>query len=92
MKTAGKPANFVILHGVNTDNPLPDDADTLIQAEAIGAVLRDDGYSVGELAVDLDLRAINQLNQQPRPIVFNLVESLAGRGALAHLPAALLES
>ncbi len=92
MKAAGMPAEFVILHGVSNVNPLPDDADTLVQAQAIAAVLRADGYSVREVAADLDLRAVSQLNEQPRPVVFNLVESLAGQGALAHLPAALLET
>jgi len=92
MKAADKPTQFVILHGVSNAAPLPDDADTLVQAQAIGDVLRADGYSVRELAVDLDLRAVSQLKEQRRAVVFNLVESLAGQGALAHLPAALLET
>jgi D-alanine-D-alanine ligase len=92
MKAAGDPAQFVILHGVNKANPAPDDADTLIQAQAIAEALRSNGYTVREQAIDLDLRAVSLLDTHPRPCVFNLVESLAGQGALGYLPVAVLET
>ena len=91
MKTAGTPAEIVILHGVNESNPAPDDADTLVQAQAIGAALRNCGYRVRELAIGLDLQPLSALAHVPAPIVFNLVESLAGSGSLLHLPPAVLE-
>lgn len=92
MNAADKPAEFVILHGVSNAEPSPDDVDTLLQVQVIGAVLREAGHKVRELAVDLNLHAVSQLHKQPDCIVFNLVESLAGKGSLAHLPIALLET
>jgi D-alanine-D-alanine ligase len=92
MTGPNKPAEFVILHGVSNAAPSPDDVDTLLQVQVISAALREDGHRVRELAVDLDLHAVSQLHEQPGCIVFNLVESLAGQGSLAHLPIALLET
>ena len=92
MNVADKPAEFVILHGVSNAKPSPDDVDTLLQVQVISATLREAGHKVRELAVDLDLRAVSELNKQPGCVVVNLVESLAGQGSLAHLPIALLET
>jgi len=91
----GLPAEVVILHGVQDSSAQADEADTLVQAAAIADALRPAGCSTRELALSLDLSVLESL--QPRAasgetVVFNLVETLAGRGALLHLPVAALEA
>ncbi len=94
-KNPGVPAEVVILHGVQESLPQPDDADTLVQAAAIADALQAAGCATRELALGLDLSVLQHLQPRaaaPQAAVFNLVESLAGRGALLHLPVAVLET
>jgi len=86
------PAEVVILHSVTATNPTPDEADTLVQARAISDALSALPCSVLELAVGLDMTVLCELQKQSNMLVFNLVESLEGRGALLHLPVAVLDS
>ncbi len=84
---------IVILHDAAAADGRPDASDTLLEAQAIGGALRDLGYDTTVLGADLDLgkleRALGTLSPDA---VFNLVESLDGRGRLLHLAPALLES
>ena len=88
----GMPTEVVILHSVTATNPTPDEADTLVQARAISDALSALPCSVLELAVGLDMTVLCELQKQPNTLVFNLVESLEGRGALLHLPIAVLDN
>ncbi|HDR90440.1 MAG TPA: ATP-grasp domain-containing protein [Bacteroidetes bacterium] len=70
----------------------PDVQDVLMQAGAVENVLREMDAEVKRFSVSLNLEALDSLLQKDPPdLVFNLVESLAGRGALLHLVPALLE-
>ena len=83
----------VVLHqDVPPDAP-PDEQDVLAQAASVAAVLRRFGWAAVARAVTLDLGTLaRELAREPPDLVFNLVETLAGFGALAAAVPALLES
>lgn len=85
------PPRALLLHGVLDPRGRPDEADTLVQAREIGALLEEMGFATAELGLGLDLRPLPDVLRRPPEIVFYLVEALDGRAALQHLPAALLE-
>jgi D-alanine-D-alanine ligase len=76
-----------------SDNPSKDELDVLVQAEAVEKSLDELGYDHAREFFDLDFNnIITVLTQNPPDIVFNLVETVAGKGELIHLPPSLLES
>ena len=76
-----------ILHGATGDRP--DEADTLITAEAVAAALQRLGYRSDILRLGLDLAVVGELADRRPALVFNLVEAIADDSALAQLaPAA----
>ena len=76
-----------------SDNPSADELDVLVQAEAVEKALDELGYDHQREFFDLDLKNITSvLSQNPPDLVFNLVETVAGKGELIHLPPSLLES
>jgi len=84
---------ILILHDDVPPGARPDEADTLVQSRAVAEALRELGHSTGAAAVSLSLDAVVNLLERDRPdLVFNLVESLAGRGALIHLVPTVLDS
>jgi D-alanine-D-alanine ligase len=87
------PPRIVLLHDVAAAAGRPDSSDTLLEAQAIGAALANLGYETATFPVGLDLGAVERTLRDIAPhAVFNLVESLEGRGRLLHLVPALLES
>ncbi len=71
----------------------PDEADVLDQVEAVGEALSASGWEIEALPCDLDLGALAARLREDRPdLVFNLVESLSGKGSLVHLVPGVLES
>ena len=71
----------------------PDSSDTLIEAREIAAALGTLGFDTATVPVGLDLAAVERSLRELEPqVVFNLVESLEGRGQLVHVVPALLES
>jgi D-alanine-D-alanine ligase len=85
--------NFVILHSALAPDAPPDELDVLVQVEAISAALQRSGHLVQTLPFSLNLAAVRDRLLAAAPdAVFNLVESVDGRGALIHLAPALLES
>ncbi|MBA2491783.1 MAG: D-alanine--D-alanine ligase [Gammaproteobacteria bacterium] len=81
-----------MLYGALAEDALPDEQDVLIEVEAVASALKRLGYAVATLSVSLNLDAARARLQQQRPaFVFNLVESLDGRGRFCPLGAALLE-
>jgi D-alanine-D-alanine ligase len=76
-----------------SDNPSKDELDVLIQAEVVEKALDELDYQHQREFFDLDLKNITHvLQQNPPDLVFNLVETVAGKGELIHLPPSLLES
>jgi D-alanine-D-alanine ligase len=78
-----------VLHGAADDRP--DEADTLVAAEAVAAALRRLGHDSDLVHLGLDLSAIGELARRSPAVVFNLVEALDGSDSLCHLAAAALE-
>lgn len=76
-----------------TDKPSGDELDVLVQAEAVEKALENLGHSHSRAYCGLNLEYIRVLLETRSPdLVFNLVESMAGKGSLIHLPAWLLET
>jgi D-alanine-D-alanine ligase len=84
---------IALVHDAAAAAGRPDSSDTLVEAQAIAAALAKLGYETVTLPVGLDLGTLERALREVAPhAVFNLVESLEGRGRLLHLVPALLES
>lgn len=82
-----------IVHNEVKDESSPDERDVLVQARAVSEALKELGHEVCSLTCDLDLSAVKRQLEEMRPdIVFNLVESLDGKGSLIHLFPTLLDA
>jgi D-alanine-D-alanine ligase len=82
-----------LLHNAVHGQSSPDEKDVLAQVEAISVALKSLGHAVRVLACDLNLSMLEQYLTDVGPdLVFNLVESLDGRGTLIHLVPFLLEA
>src|SRR5690606_5885278 len=91
-RAAHAPLVVIAFDAAAADGP-PDQSDTLAEAAAIAQALEACGYRVERLPASLDLARFERALVELRPVaVFNLVESLAGRGRLIHLVPALLEA
>jgi D-alanine-D-alanine ligase len=87
------PAEIALLYDAHAETGRPDSSDTLIEARTIATALAALGYATTTIPVSLDLAALQRaLRAQAPHAVFNLVESLDGRGELVHVVPALLES
>lgn len=78
-----------VLHGAAADRP--DEADTIVTAEAVAAALQRLGYVSDIVHLGLDLSVVAELAARRPALVFNLVEALDGDSALAQLAPALLD-
>jgi D-alanine-D-alanine ligase len=86
-------ASIALIHDAAAAEGGPDSSDTLVEAAAIAAALGELGHETVIVPVGLDLAALERRLVELEPLaVFNLVESLEGRGRLLHLPAAVVES
>lgn len=84
---------ILLLHDAFADASRPDAGDTLLEAEAIARPLDELGYDARIEPVDGDLTGLERLLAESKPrLVFNLVESLDGKGRLVDRVPALLES
>ena len=84
---------IAVVHNHVTGASTPDEHDVLMQVEAVCAALEVLGHQPFPVAITLNLDAVRLTLEEMRPeAVFNLVESLAGRGRLIHLFPALLET
>jgi D-alanine-D-alanine ligase len=84
---------ITIAHNAVSDADAPDERDVLVQAAAVRAALTELGHETDLLACTLDLAdARRRLSKWQPDLVFNLVESLDGRGRLIHLMPSLLDA
>ncbi len=82
----------VILHSDVPPNASEDELDCLRQADTIAAALRELGYDPVLMPFVLDLnQTIQALNALQPEFVFNLVETINGKGSLIHFAPALLD-
>lgn len=83
-------AGFVpVIHASQPDRP--DEADTLVAAEAIAGALGRLGHDPEIVALDLDFSLLESLAARSPLAVFNLVEAVRGDASLAPLAPAVLE-
>jgi len=87
------PLKVALLHDAAAAAGRPDSSDTLVEAQAIAAVLEKQGHETATLPVSLDLGALERsLRERAPDVVVNLIESIDGHGRLLHIAPALLES
>jgi D-alanine-D-alanine ligase len=83
---------IVILHTDVTADASEDELDCLKQAETVSKALQKLGYRTILMPFVLDLgKNIEALRQAHPHVVFNLVETLAGKGSLIYMAPALLD-
>ena len=87
------PLHVVVLHqAVSADAP-PDELDVLDEVRSVRKALKSLGHRVTVLPMTANLHAMSRALRKARPdCVFNLVETLLGRGALAAAATALLDA
>jgi D-alanine-D-alanine ligase len=82
-----------ILYGEVPASAPADEVDTLVQARTVAEALRELGWRTADLAVGLDLAsAASELTKLSPAFVFNLVETLQGKGRLIAVVPSLLDS
>ena len=82
-----------IVHNAVADDDAPDERDVLVQAEAIQAALSALGHEPGTLPCTLDLSEVKRRLTDLQPdLIFNIVESLDGKGRLIHVIPFLLDA
>ncbi len=85
--------SIAVVHNAVTDPARPDEADVLVQVDAVSEALNGLGYDPIPVPCTLDLNALKQTLETMRPLgVFNLVESLENCGSLIHVVPALLDT
>jgi len=83
----------VILYNKLSENPLQDELDVLDQVAVVESALNELGHDVFREEFDLDMNRVKNALQEINPkFVFNLVETVDGKGNLIFLAPALLES
>ena len=82
----------VILHDYIPADANFDHQDVLYQSQAIANLLIELGYDPIEISVSLNLEELIETLTAINPsIVFNLVESIEGKGRLIHLVPSILD-
>lgn len=80
-----------MLHGALAPDAAPDELDVLLEVEAVSEALARLGWRPETVAMSLDLEATQTALAALEPVlVFNLVETVAGRGRWALLAPAIL--
>ncbi|HRS82639.1 MAG TPA: hypothetical protein P5238_04095 [Smithellaceae bacterium] len=85
--------NILILHSEVPPNAGLDEQDCLTQAAAVGEAVRTLGHRPATLPFGMDLTANSARIRERRPdVIFNLVETLDGKGSLNYFATALLDA
>ncbi|HEX5764245.1 MAG TPA: hypothetical protein VFY27_01660, partial [Woeseiaceae bacterium] len=78
--------SVLVLHEALRADARPDELDVLVQVREISEAIEQLHWRANTLEVDLDLKlALERLKDRNPACVFNLVESLQGRGELIGL-------
>ena len=81
------------MHGLVADSAAADEKDVLVQTAAVRAALESLGYRTVDVPITLDLsKAADVLRAEGPLVVFNLAETIDGKGSMIHLPPLLLDS
>lgn len=84
---------IALLYGqVEADAP-EDEKDILVQVETVRSALHNLGYATEDVQLTLDLDTASERLRSLQPsLVFNLAETIGGKGSLIHLAPSLLDS
>jgi D-alanine-D-alanine ligase len=86
-------SDLLILINSISGTPSEDELDVLVQADAIEQALKELGHIPRCASFGLNLEPVaGILANQPPDLVFNLVESVGGKGSLIHLCPSLLDA
>jgi D-alanine-D-alanine ligase len=86
------PDILLLINSISDPSSL-DELDVLVQAEAVEKALKELGHNLQRASFGLDLEPVlRMLETHPPDLVFNLVESVGGKGALIHLCPSLLDA
>lgn len=86
-------SRIVLVHDAAAATGRADASDVLAEAAHVAAALAALGHETATLPVSLDLRDLErELRRRAPDVVFNLMESIDGRGELIHVVPALLEA
>ncbi len=87
-----RPARVIVAHGIVPEDAPPDERDVLTEVETVVTALQRAGHEVDTLAVEPCLEAAaRRLGAAAPDVVFNLVETLGGKGELIAVFPSLLE-
>ncbi|HVP19005.1 MAG TPA: D-alanine--D-alanine ligase [Spirochaetia bacterium] len=82
---------IALLYGRLDRNASQDEKDVLVQVETVRAALQSLGYMTMDVPLSLDLGVAAAVLRSSRPLlVFNLAETIEGKGSLIHLAPSLL--
>jgi D-alanine-D-alanine ligase len=85
--------SVLVLHEAFGTDARPDELDALVQVRQVSEAIEQLHWKAGTQEIDLNLElALERLQRNQPSCVFNLVESLHGRGELIGIVPALLES
>jgi len=83
---------LIIYDRLAQEGGAPDQRDAMVQAGAVARELREAGWVAGQLPFSLDAASFMKSVRREAPeFVFNLVESVEGRGRLIHFAPSLLD-
>lgn len=82
-----------VLYGYVPPDAPADERDVLVEVDAVSGALAELGHETPGIPVTLDLKdAAERLREAGPDIVFNLAESIDGKGSLIHLAPVLLDT
>jgi D-alanine-D-alanine ligase len=85
--------DLLLLINSISEQPLQDELDVLVQAEAIERAAKVLGHKPRRASFGLNLEPVAEIiKNHPPDLVFNLVETVGGKGALIHLCPSLLDA
>ncbi len=88
-----KGGRVAVVHGEVADDAPEDEKDGLVQAKGVSGALRSLGFEPVEMDLGLDLdKARSTIRKAAPALVFNLVESVEGKGCMIHLGPSLFEA
>lgn len=83
----------LIIHNKISENALQDELDVLDQADVVEKAFKDLGYEIYREDFDLNIQRVKDSIQRINPqFIFNLVETVDGKGFLSFMAPALFES
>ena len=79
-------SDLLLLINAISEQSSQDELDVLVQADAIERAAKELGHKPRRASFGLNLEPLAQILENHRPdLVFNLVETVGGKGALIHL-------